>query len=138
MVMYLNNKLFNMLAWQVVNSINILEDGFTQDGDPTNCCPICCGPCYELLKILNNRNDREDLEAILAECEYVSDGGWRFWNDKKQRFRVKKIKKLWFGKDGGHKQICMSSDGVDQSDQIHRAIREDVIAKRLKKLGVMR
>lgn len=136
--MYLINKMVNMLAWQVVQSINILKDGFDDEGSPTNCCPICCGPCHELLKILDDRDDREDLEAILVGCEYVSEGSWRFWNDKKQRLRVRKIKKLWFREDGSHKQICMSSDGIDQSDRVHRAIREDVIAQRLRKQGVMR
>lgn len=124
MGMYLNDRTLNMLAWQVVQSINILEDDFDEDGDPTNCCPVCCDPCHHLLKVLNNRNDREDLEAVLAECGYVVQGYWRFWNYNKQRLRVNKIKKLWFKEDGSHKAICVSSNGIDESDRLHRAIKE--------------
>lgn len=115
MTMYVSSPMIEMLAWQVVQSVNILEDA---------CCPICCGPCSELLKVLNDPGLLEELNDILAECEYVAEGGWDFWNFKKERLRVNKIKKLWFKKDGSHRLVCMSSKGIDQSDQLHQAIEE--------------
>jgi hypothetical protein len=121
---YVTDKMRNMLAWQVVQSLNILEDGFDEDGHPTNCCPVCCGPCHHLLEILDDPFLLDELNSILAECKYVVEGYWRFWNYNKQRLRVSKIKKLWFSEDGSHKAICMSSNGIDESDRLHRAIKE--------------
>lgn len=107
----LSSAMIEMLAWQVVQSVNILEDA---------CCPICCGPCSKLLKVLNDPGLLEELNDILAQCECVTEGGWYFWNSKKERLRVNKIKKMWFKKDGSHKAICASIGGVDISDELHR------------------
>ena len=121
--MYLSDQMITALGWQVIQSINVLQDDFDDDGMPTNCCPVCCGPCYWLLKVLNDPGLLGELNRIIGMSEYAHTG-WSYWSRKKQSLKVKKIKKLWFYENGQHKVVCMSSDGMDQSDQLHRAIEE--------------
>lgn len=121
--MYLHDKMVGMFAWQLIQSINMLEDGLDDEGWPRNCCPICCGPCSDLLAVLDNCCRLEELNTILADCGYIKSGGWTFWNDEKRELRVKKIKRFWFDEEGRHKAICLSVNGVNRSDEIHQALR---------------
>lgn len=110
------------MAWQAIQSINMLGDGIDpEDGTPVNCCPICCGPCCALNEMISDPVMANQLsEAIKLTSWNV--GGWDFWSEIDDMLHVGDIKAMWFKPDGSHKAICMSSDGVDQSDIVHRAV----------------
>jgi hypothetical protein len=121
MGMFISNELAEMLGWQVIQSINILQDGLDDEGWPTNCCPICCGPCSSLNEILDDPIRLGALNDLLMSHPYVRSG-WGFWKSKGQTLRVKRIKAMWFKLDGTHKAICAWSDGKDISETFHRPV----------------
>lgn len=130
---FISNELAEALGWQVIQSINILEDGLDDEGWPVNCCPICCGPCSALNEILDSPYWLSMLNNLLASHPYIKDGGsWRYWKPKGQTLRVKRIKTMWFKLDGSHKAICGSVDGKDISDEFHAAVLKDVKKARKK------
>lgn len=109
------------MAWQAIHSLNILQDDVDDEGTPLNCCPICCGPCHALNEMISDPIMANQLsEAIKLTSWNV--GGWDFWSEIDDMLHVGDIKAMWFKPDGSHKAICMSSDGVDQSDVVHRAV----------------
>lgn len=116
---HLSDQMITALGWQVIQSINILQDDFDNEGTPTNCCPVCCGPCYWLLKTLDDPELLNELNRIIGMSEYAHTG-WTYWSRKKQSLKVKKIRKMWFKEDGSRKAICASIGGVDISDELHR------------------
>lgn len=127
MGMFISNELAEALCWQVIGQINMLTDGLDDQGFPTNCCPICCGPCSALNEILDNSYRLSMLNNMLASHPYIKDGGgWDYWKPKGQTLRVKRIKKMWFKLDGSHKAICGSIDGKDISDEFHAGVLKDV------------
>ena len=115
-----------MLGWQVIQSINILRDGKDDEGMPVNCCPVCCGPCASLLKALSDPGMLATLNNLLMEHPYVKSG-WSYWKNKGQTLKVNKIKRMWFKPDGSRKAICMMSNGIDVSHQVHKASWKDCV-----------
>ncbi len=128
MGMFISNELAEGLCWQVIGQINMLTDGLDDQGYPTNCCPICCGPCAALNEILDSQCRLGMLNNMLASHPFVQ--GWEYWKPKGQTLRVKRIKKMWFKLDGTHKAICGSIDGRDISDEFHELVLRD--ARRLR------
>ncbi len=124
MGMFISNELVEALCWQVIGQINMLTDSFDDEGHPTNCCPICCGPCAALNAILDNPYRLDMLNNMLAGHPYVRSG-WDFWKPKGLTLRVKRIKKMWFKLDGTHKAICAWSDGKDDSASFHKLVLKD-------------
>jgi hypothetical protein len=113
------------MAWQAIGQINMLQDGFDDDGRPVNCCPICCGPCFALNVMISDPSMANQLSEAIQLTGYHVDG-WDYWSQLSDMLHVGDIKAMWFNADGSHKAICMSSDGVDESDVVHRAILADI------------
>lgn len=109
------------MAWQAIQSINLLGDGFDDDGMPVNCCPICCGPCHALNEMISDPAMLDQLSEAIKLTGYHVDE-WDYWSELSDGLHVGDIKAMWFNPDGSHKAICMSSDGVDESDVVHRAV----------------
>jgi len=123
--MIIRARLSRMLGWQLMGAINVLRDGFDHDGEPLNCCPVCCNPCRELLRVLESPDELVELNALLAEEVGILGAGWDYWSDSKQGLKVNKILKLWFRKDRSLKAVCVSVDGVDQSEMWHEEMRSE-------------
>ena len=131
MGMYASDKMAEILGWQVIQTINILQDGLDDEGWPVNCCPICCDPCSALNEALDDMLLLDDLESMLFDHPYIKSGEWAYWSKKRAGLRVNKIKRMWFKEDGSHKAICAWSDGKDDSASFHKAVLKD--AKKARK-----
>lgn len=125
MGMYINDKMCEILGWQVIQSINVLRDGLDGEGFPVNCCPICCGPCSSLNEALDDHLLHIYLDSLLSEHPYIKSGGWSYWSKKRGGLRINKIKRMWFNEDGTHKAICAWSDGKDDSARFHKLVLKD-------------
>jgi hypothetical protein len=123
-------ELTEIIGWQFVNTINLLSDGLDEQGDPVNCCPICCGPCAALLAALNRPSHLHLINGYIRKTGYNTDG-WDFWSELEDGLHVGDIKAMWFNEDGSHKSVCMSSNGVNTSEELHRMIREDIADRQM-------
>ena len=110
------------LAWQVIGRINELQDGFDDEGFPTNCCPVCCGPCDALNTMISDPVMLNQLSEIILLTTWHVDY-WSFWDNGTGILDAAAIKSRWFKEDGSHKAICQMSNGVDESEMIHKAVK---------------
>lgn len=126
-------ELTEIIGWQFVNTINLLRDGLDEQGNPVNCCPICCGPCAALLAALNRPSHLSLINSYIRKTGYNTDH-WDFWSCDRDGLRVGDIRAMWFNEDGTHKSVCMSSDGVNASEELHRMIREDIADREMARI----
>lgn len=125
-------ELTEIIGWQFVGQINTLRDGLHEQGDPVNCCPICCGPCAALLAALNRPSHLSLINGYIRKTGWGT-GDWDFWSEIDDGLHVANIKAMWFNEDGSHKAICTMESGVDTSEAFHAAIREDVADREMAK-----
>lgn len=120
--MQVHSALVDLFAWNFIQTVNILPDGEDGEGWPTNCCPVCCGPCSALNSVLSNSRRVVELQDLLRDTGYPQSG-WRFWDADMDLLDIKAIKAKWFKADGTHKAICVSENGVDKSAELHEAAK---------------
>jgi hypothetical protein len=118
-------ELTEIIGWQFVGQINLLRDGLDEQGDPVNCCPICCGPCAALLAALERPSHLSLINGYIRKTGWNTDG-WDFWHTPHDGLHVGKIKAMWFNGDGTHKSVCTSGNGVDTSHEFHALVMEDL------------